>query len=440
MAKNVILLEYLFFYFHICIGGTEKLTDQEALEEIKSLQNQLQVLLQRTPHNGAAISTISLLLEAFKQPRSNQLTIATAMQSSARKTSNESLIAIKNKAIASSTATTTVDKCVSTESIDSFHKDEKHHATTNDAYAGGSNCSSISFEKHEKHNGSKDNVTPANNDNGNNLSVEDEINRSNVSFDDLDLRCMCSDDEEDCQHYTESGFEPILVKQCSDLHLDNKLKNNNSNKKKSYDSCDNLYGSKKSCIHGYYCQHQQNEPTVKMADSTTKRESKKFYHSGYNPHHKHYRKQHQPRYECKLDSEIVAKKLLNTIKCEAGPIKLDAPPPVPPRKSLPLNNNTNSASITCKNVNILSVSNLTVKTLKTIPSHLDDQNLNNESNIKEDSGNDSTTSTDNTAQVESKESLNRCSSVKSQKRKKSPEKRLVLDLNDRSKYTEEVSV
>lgn len=436
------------FFFQF-IGGTEKLTDQEALEEIKSLQNQLQVLLQRTPHNGAAIVTISLLLEAFKHPRSNQLLVATTMQSNVRKTSNESLRGIKNKTIALPPASNTADKCVSTESIDSFHTDQKNNSTTviqtpndNGEYGESNNCSITSCdEKDEKQNRDRTNATPTNNKDGNPLSVEDEINRSNVSFDDLDLQCMCSEDEEDCHHYTETGFESILVKQCSDLHLDNKLKNNFRNKKKNYESCDNLYDSKKCSSSGYYRHHQQDESTVKVTDDTTNRESKKLYHLGYNPHHKHYRKQ---QHECKLDSEVVAKKLLKSIKSKANPIKKDVPPPVPPRKLLPHNNNTQSlsttTSTTCMNVNILSVSNLTSKALRNTLKHSENLNFNNETNFKEDSGNDSTTSTDNTAQVECKDSSIRSSSVKSQKRKRSPEKRLVLDLNDRSKYTEEVSV
>lgn len=406
-----------------------------------------------------------MLLEAFKQPRSNQLTVAsaaTAIQSNAQKTSNESLIAIKNKAIASTPAAITAaaaDKCVSTDSIDSLRRINAKNTliltmkTTpnngDDDGGGGSNRSSSScYEKDEtKHNRGETYVTPTNNNNGN-MSVEDEINRSNVSFDDLDLRCMCSDDEEDCHHYTETGFETILVKQCSDLHLDNKLKSASSNKK-NYESCDNLYSNnKRSSSSNYYRHHHRDDVLAKVSDDTTKRESKNYYHLGYNPHHKHYRKQHQqppPPYECKLDSEVVAKKLLKSLKCEESPttiIKLDEPPPVPPRKSLPYNNNTQSSSsaavatttTTSKNVNILSVSNLT-STKQQITNVSDDQN--NESNVKtEDSGNDSTTSTGTAGDGASV----RTSSIKSQKRKKSPEKRLVLDLNDRSKYTEEVSV
>uniref|UniRef100_A0A336LL06 CSON010180 protein n=1 Tax=Culicoides sonorensis TaxID=179676 RepID=A0A336LL06_CULSO len=461
------------------LGGTDKLTDQEALEEVKALHNQLQILLQRTPHNGAAISTISMLLEAFKQPRSNQLTVASAglaIQSSAQiKTSNESLIAIKNKAIASTpannTTKSTVDKCVSTEchmnqitcndsaKICSNTIISSNYRGTDDS-SNHKNCSDI-VEKKEQNKG-ETNSTPPNNNNNCSMSVEDEINRSNVSFDDLDLRCMCSDEEEDCHHCSDtSEIESTLVKQFSDLNLESKAKNEYSvsNNKKTYESCDNLYNSKKSSSSSFNRHHHRDDSMKQVVlydEANQKRDSKNYYHLGYNPHHKHYRKNQLETYECKLDSEIVTKKLLKSIQSnEESMNKTDEPPPVPPRKFLPNNNNQQTiGSATSKNVNILSVSNLTSipPTLRTeqqqhlCNTHSVDPNLNSEStttisNVKEDSGNNSTTSTENTTAGDFENGSKQSSgSVKSQKRKKSPEKRLVLDLNDRSKYTEEVSV
>lgn len=456
--------------------------------------------MQRSPHNGAAISTISHLLEAFKQPRNNQLmlkpppstlaitaTAANATNSLTGSSGDGSNGGVKeNGGVMCSNRAIVVDKSINTDTIG------WNWSCINGGIVSEKGEARITIVD------KSDNITCTrsnlNNNNVGNVGAayvgtpdseidrqivsqvpDDEMTRSNVSFDDLDLKCMCSEDEEDCANYSECGFSenvysygPNLIKQCSDMHLESRIKrqgscnnssnrNNNETKKKNYESCDNLY----SC-------NNRNESKLLTKITPMENTIRNYYQLGYQPHHKHYRKPH----ECKLDSEIVTKKLLRVTKSDDTEFVLDEPPPVPPRQSLrnPIPTNLNLKSNT--NNNILSASNLneknqapqqsstssssSVTTSRPMTRHdLEKKRKHRRQNSVKSSdcgsGDDSSSTThltpkndddddDNKIEGAFSKSNNKSDSGKSSKRKKSPEKRLVLDLNDRSKYSGEVSV
>lgn len=213
---------------------------------------------------------------------------------------------------------------------------------------------------------------------------------SNVNFEELDLKCMCSEDEEDCGNYTESGCRAgILIKQSSDMHLESRTRINKDSScsvagrgghKKTFESCDNLYSSNSA-----------------VSNSSRPKDTKSVgsYQLSFNPY------KHTKRVPDKLDSAEITRKLLQVTKAD------DEPPPVPPRRS-------NGKP--------------TVPAEAAAAAASGDNSLTTSTAGSDTTGEEAGSSTGSTKQA-----------GKSSK-KKSPEKRLVLDLNDKSKYTEEVSV
>ncbi|XP_063697813.1 uncharacterized protein LOC134828756 [Culicoides brevitarsis] len=350
------------------VGASEKITDQEALEEIKCLQNQLQILLQRTPPNGVAIGTISFLLEVFKQPRSNQLMSTLDIQMNSRKASKESLAHKENKL--------NVTQMISEKYV-------VNNETVNSSKINQKSVNDKSEEKEFKKNKILINNV-ATQTHSNNVDISFDISKStksNISFDDLDLKCMCSDEEEeDCHHYIETEYDTVLVNQCSDIYSESKSQNSINENKNTEEDLLNSCENSKTC-----------SPCNCNRVGTLHKKSKKHI----------YRKQDRKQYECKLDSELIAEKLLKSIKNTDPNAKSNGPPPVPPRKSL--NIHPPEYSFVQK------------------PSEGAGEKQNDLS-IK------------NT--FERMDNLNQAPV----KNKKSPEKRMILDLNDRSKYTEEISV
>lgn len=490
------------------------------LEEIKNLHNQVQRLLERSPYNGAAISTISALLEAFKQPRCNQLMLKPPPNGTDNNNPADNLLAIKAKENGMAGVTIPrVDKSVNTDTVD----------WQSDTIAGENNGTRITLsedlskpeviaKEQCSRQKSTDKVTqPSCSSAEDNRCEVDDVSRytstSNVNFDELDLKCMCSEDEEDCANYTESGYScsqvldqpedlpvygPNLIKQCSDLHLDCRTQGNRGNGtggtgyRKTYESCDNLYKNKVD-NYSYYVKFHKQPP--------------------------------------KLDSELITQKLLKVSNLtDASPVTDEKPatapvtasttvstqqqfvlPPVPPRQKpvaerkalldrntqaiespplpkrsrIPMNEKQqtklptgvgkrqidDNESIENSNASTLtvSVSHGTTGTDVSVPgvsvggivTISDDimggKNENNSRSIA--AGNsmmtkDETNGNNSGGKVEpmSEETVdtgtgsgdedNKTATTGSKlsKRKKSPEKRLVLDLNDKSKYTGEVSV
>lgn len=365
-------------------AGTEKLTDQEALEEIKALRNEIQRLLERSPHNGAAISTISALLEAFRQPKANQLAVMPATQS------------LQPPKVNGIGVTKTHDKSINTDTIDWKDVTSIHRITITD--------------EGEKRISTNSSNNTNNNNNNNNVEENDSLctSNSNVNFDELDLKCMCSEDEEDCANYTETGCSDddalqsnYLIKQSSDMHLESRLRKINSNNcasrcKKTYESCDNLFSSNNS----------SNRPKdTKSIDSCQ---------LGFNPYYNTKHSHQKP--PTKLDCDEITRKLQLHVTKSVPDSEVDpspvapvtdplSPPPVPPRRS--------NGKPSC--------------TTATPSATVTDHRCSDE---------DASTSD----VVDTTDGSSSASVKKSNRNKKSPEKRLVLDLNDRSKYTEEVSV
>lgn len=380
-----------------------RLTDQEALEEIKQLSQQLQRLYERIPPRGTAISTISALLDTCKG--SNNST---------------SLKPPPLPAICNKPAVKHLDKGTNTNTMEGI--DQVDCLNTSQTRITITDESIKVIEN-------SDNSCNGINSNSNNK------NNNYISFDNLQLKCMCADNDDDHLHSstdgdpTETDHHHHTIDNNDDINCDNydcklrekqlnNLRNSLNNFMLNSESCDNLYNNKSRLGERRLNFNTNNKNNSNIKTHFNNNNSKK-------PNCLDINNSKNVNTNLNLDSVVNNKtncsnssKLLKLSKSDDNCLR---------------NRDSSNMSDSTNNINVSSLNATTSNSLST----------NSDSVIVVASSGDVAsmeTETDGTTASVSTATTAPASATPNSKRKKSPEKRLVLDLNDRSKYTEEVSV
>lgn len=195
--------------FKFYIDG--RLTEQEALDEIRELCNQLQNLRDRVPNRGNAHSTISTLLDQCKPTSSNCLSLKPPLTGGVGK--KQAAIMGNGNTTTATTLTTTgltggtalvqcADKSTNTNTI-ATTGNERWMLNPNHANGISTTCTRISITD-DCDNRACDDDNNSNNATKQNRSLPLEMDatatnpaplseKSELSFGDLQLQCMCSD-------------------------------------------------------------------------------------------------------------------------------------------------------------------------------------------------------------------------------------------------------